>query len=211
MHATYVPRTKWSYYEDVESLDQLILNLNERGLRESMLRTTLLHEKDRVVERLQKCSIHHLDNTKPEVKLESEIRKSSRQIRKEKEYDINLYFPSGTPVEHIMERTLVDMILETEEKIFVGGLGALKVTRSSLSLIYMCTCKRSFLFQVKDRSSWRNNIEIGKYNSQVETLNWGGKLQTKCPSKSALGDDVDEDKEKEKEKEKEKDECSSNR
>lgn len=61
------------------------------------------------------------------MKLESEIRKSQRQIRKEKEYDINLYFPPGTPVEQIMERTLIDMILETEEKIFVGGLGALKV------------------------------------------------------------------------------------
>ena len=76
-----------------------------------------------------------LDNTKPEVKLESEIRKSQRQIRKEKEYDINLYFPSGTPVEQIMERTLIDMILETEEKIFVGGLGALKVQPFPMRII----------------------------------------------------------------------------
>ena len=76
-----------------------------------------------------------LDNTKPEVKLESEIRKSQRQIRKEKEYDINLYFPSGTPVEQIMERTLIDMILETEEKIFVGGLGALKVQSFPMRII----------------------------------------------------------------------------
>ena len=63
-------------------------------------------------------------NSSPQFRLEKNCH---RQIRKEKEYDINLYFPAGTPVEEIMERTLVDMILETEEKIFVGGLGSLKV------------------------------------------------------------------------------------
>ena len=57
----------------------------------------------------------------------NEVRKSTRQTRKEKEYDINMHFPAGTPIEQIFERTFVDMILETEEKIFVGGLGALKV------------------------------------------------------------------------------------
>ena len=58
VHATYIPRTKWSFYEDVESLDKLILSLNERGLRESLLRTTLLQEKERIVEGLHKCPIH---------------------------------------------------------------------------------------------------------------------------------------------------------
>ena len=127
VHATYLPRTKWSFYDNVEAVDQLILGLNERGYRENALKSILMQEKDRIVEGIQKCSIHRLDNSRPEVKLENEIRKSTRQIRKEKEYDINLYFPAGTPVENIMERTLVDMILETEEKIFVGGLGAVKV------------------------------------------------------------------------------------
>jgi len=172
VHATYIPRTKWSFYEDVESLDKLILSLNERGLRESLLRTTLLQEKERIVEGLHKCPIHRLDNTKPEVKLESETRKSQRQIRKEKEYDINLYFPPGTPVEQIMERTLIDMILETEEKIFVGGLGALKV---------------------KDRSSWRTAIEDGEYDSQVDAMTWGGKLELKTRIKSESTENVDEE------------------
>lgn len=127
VHATYLPRTKWSFYDSVESLDQLILSLNERGCRENALKTMLLQEKDKLVEGIQKCFFHRLDHTRPDVKQESETRKSTRQIRKEKEYDINLYFPSGTPVETVMERTLVDMILETEEKVFVGGLGSLKV------------------------------------------------------------------------------------
>jgi bromodomain adjacent to zinc finger domain protein 1A len=103
------------------------LSLNERGYRESALKNTLLQEKERIVEGITKCFVHRLDNSRPEVKLEGETRKSTRQIRKEKEYDINLYFPAGTPVEEIMERTLVDMVLETEEKIFVGGLGSVKV------------------------------------------------------------------------------------
>lgn len=127
VHATYLPRTKWAFFEKIESVDELLLNLNERGYRESALKTSLLHEKERIIEGIQRCLVHRLDNTKPEVKLENETRKSTRQLRKEKEYDVNLYFPPGTPVEEIMERTLVDMILETEEKIFVGGLGSLKV------------------------------------------------------------------------------------
>lgn len=127
VHATYLPHTKWAFYDSVESIDQLILNLNERGYRESALRNIILHEKERIIEGIQKCSLHRLDNTKPEIKIEAETRKSTRQLRKEKEYDVNLYFPVGTPVEEIMERTLIDMILETEEKIFVGGLGSLKV------------------------------------------------------------------------------------
>lgn len=132
VHATYIPRTKWSFYEKPESVEQLILSLNERGYRESALKNILLQEKERIMEGIQKCAVHRLDNTRPEVvKQEGEVRKSTRQIRKEKEYDINLYFPAGTPVEEIMQRTLIDMILETEEKIFVGGLGALKVDSRS--------------------------------------------------------------------------------
>lgn len=131
VHATYIPRTKWSFFEKPEDVEQLLLSLNERGYRESALKNVLLQEKDRVVEGIQKCAVHRLDNTKPEVvKVDSEIRKSTRQIRKEKEYDINLYFPAGTPVQQIMQNTLIDMILETEEKIFVGGLGVLKVILS---------------------------------------------------------------------------------
>ena len=131
MHATYIPRTKWSFYENPEAVEQLILSLNERGLRESALKNTLLHEKERIVEGIQKCAVHRLDNTKPEVvKVDGEVRKSTRQTRKEKEYDANLFFPPGTPVEEIMQRTLVDMILETEEKIAIGGLGSLKVFSS---------------------------------------------------------------------------------
>ncbi len=128
VHATYIPRTKWSFFENPEAVEQLLLSLNERGYRESALKNVLLQEKDRIVEGIQKCAVHRLDNTKPEVvKVDNEIRKSTRQIRKEKEYDINLYFPAGTPVQEIMKNTLIDMILESEEKIFVGGLGVLKV------------------------------------------------------------------------------------
>lgn len=105
------------------------MSLNERGVRENALKNTLLHEKERIIEGIQKCAVHRLDNTKPEVvKQEGEVRKSTRQTRKEKEYDINLYFPVGTPVEEVMMRTLIDMILETEDKVFVGGLGSLKVS-----------------------------------------------------------------------------------
>ncbi|XP_046463980.1 bromodomain adjacent to zinc finger domain protein 1A-like isoform X2 [Daphnia pulex] len=172
VHATYLSRTKWSFYENVDFVDQILLSLNERGQRESVLKNAMVREKERIVEGITKCFVHRLDNSRPEVKLEGETRKSTRQIRKEKEYDINLYFPAGTPVEEIMERTLVDMVLETEEKIFVGGLGSLKV---------------------KDRNAWRTSLEERKFVSQVETLTWGGKLETKTHPKLEHNDAEDED------------------
>lgn len=145
VHATYLPHTKWAFYDKAESVEQLILSLNERGYRESALRSVLLAEKERIVESIQKCSVHRLDNTQPEVKLENETRKSTRQLRKEKEYDANLYFPAGTPVEDIMERTLIDLILETEEKIFVGGLGSLKVYTIFFLIVLFASCTKFVL------------------------------------------------------------------
>ena len=127
VHATYIPRTKWAFFENVDTVDKLLASLNERGFRESALRNILLQDKERISESIQKCSVHRLDHSKPDIQQINEVRKSTRQTRKEKEYDINMHFPAGTPIEQIFERTFVDMILETEEKIFVGGLGALKV------------------------------------------------------------------------------------
>lgn len=37
--------------------------------------------------------------------------------------DTNLSFPLGTPVQEVLKVTLIDMILETEEKLHVGMLG----------------------------------------------------------------------------------------
>ena len=63
-------------------------------------------------------------------------------------------FPAGTPSDTILESSLRDLILETEEKVTSGVLGALKV---------------------KDREVWRDAIANKGFDKQCKTLSWGGK------------------------------------
>lgn len=70
-----------------------------------------------------------------------------------KDSDVNLNFPLGTPIDEILQLTLRDMILETEEKIHLGMLGSLRV---------------------EDRDMWRTAIEQGSYIREAE-LDWGGR------------------------------------
>ena len=54
--------------------------------------------------------------------------------------------------------------------------------------------------QVKDRSAWRTAIEEGCYDPQVETMHWGGKLQTKTtprPSRTKTTNGVETDRNEE--------------
>ncbi len=56
MHSTILPKTHWSFYSTVDELDELIDNLNVRGVREHELKEKLIHERDRIVKSLKKAS-----------------------------------------------------------------------------------------------------------------------------------------------------------
>ena len=48
--------------------------------------------------------------------------------------------------------------------------------------------------KVKDRSIWRKALEDGKYEPLVDSVTWGGKLETKHrPVKAEPSGDVDEE------------------
>lgn len=95
----------------------------------------------------------NLKKTPQEPEIDLSIRKSNRNMTTKKDSDVNLNFPLGTPIDEILQLTLRDMILETEEKIQMGMLGSLRV---------------------EDRDKWRTAIEQGNYIREAE-LDWGGR------------------------------------
>lgn len=141
----------WSFIHKLEDFDALVNSLNSRGIRESELKDTLISYRGLIESSLKNCHVFKLDSSQ-EPEVDTNTRKSSRkEIKKE---DANLNFPSGTPMNEILQLTLRDMILETEEKLELGMLGSLKI---------------------EDREDWRQAIVDGKYNPGVEEWNWGGR------------------------------------
>ena len=149
-------KSKWLFYGDPDNLDQIIATLNARGLRESSLKEALISQKDSIQKGISQCPVYKLDPTK-EPEEDKIIRKSQRGHAK-KDGDGNLNFPLGTPIDEIFETTIRDLILEVEEKINMGFLGALKVP---------------------DLNVWRNAISEGLSVGSVDELDWGGKRRIK--------------------------------
>lgn len=56
IHETNDNRLTWGYYSSPEELDNLIDNLNTRGLRENELKKVLLQEKLRILASMEKCT-----------------------------------------------------------------------------------------------------------------------------------------------------------
>ncbi|XP_075223802.1 ATP-dependent chromatin assembly factor large subunit isoform X2 [Lycorma delicatula] len=150
-------RTVWSFYKNEMDLNNLIESLNGRGFRESKLKKVLMQEKQRIIDSLAKCPLSKLDPSEVNTE-QQEIRKSSRNGPK---YDNpNLDFPPGTPVNDVLLFNLRDIILETEEKIYGGLLGSLKV---------------------KNRDEWRKALKNNKYDKQCDVLKWGGAASNDDP------------------------------
>ena len=153
VHSASTTLPKWYFYWSPEQLDQLIEGLTSRGIREKELKQLLTDEKEGLQNILKRCPVTKLnkDNDYPEYMLSIAERKAQRQPSS-KHLDPNLNYPAGTPVDKILELQLRDLILEMEEKVFLGTLGSLKV---------------------KDRQAWRKAIEAGGYDMQQEDLTWG--------------------------------------
>lgn len=56
VHEKNENRLAWGYYNSPEVLDDLIDNLNSRGVRESELKKILLQEKQRIISSMEKCT-----------------------------------------------------------------------------------------------------------------------------------------------------------
>uniref|UniRef100_A0A069DXN6 Bromodomain adjacent to zinc finger domain protein 1A n=1 Tax=Panstrongylus megistus TaxID=65343 RepID=A0A069DXN6_9HEMI len=152
VHGTAVQKITWSFYHNAVQIDLLIDSLNRRGMRERKLRQALIQEKASILRHLQKCPVSKLNPNLTEA-IGEEEKKIAKKILKQ--YDnANLNYPVGTSLDEIMEGSLRDLILETEEKITNGALGTVKV---------------------KDREAWRKAIRDNNYDKQCKKLTWGPK------------------------------------
>ncbi|KAJ0173447.1 hypothetical protein K1T71_010596 [Dendrolimus kikuchii] len=148
-------RPRWWVYHTEEQIEALIQSLNKRGFREGELRQTLELEKTNIVEYLKKCPLHLLNSTAAPVSFLYSFF-FSRIIHITLHFDPSLTVPPESTVSEALELSLRDHILELEEKIFHGCLGALKV---------------------KDREAWRGTIMLRGYDKQADYLTWGPNKQ----------------------------------
>uniref|UniRef100_A0A8C0VH40 Bromodomain adjacent to zinc finger domain protein 1A n=1 Tax=Cyanistes caeruleus TaxID=156563 RepID=A0A8C0VH40_CYACU len=125
---------RWCFYSSREQLDQLLEALNSRGHRESALKETLLQEKSRICEQLSSFPVEkfHIPE-KPQIDVKPPIGRGRMQ---------NVHDGSHLSAEKQLELRLRDFLLDIEDRIYQGTLGAIKVT---------------------DRQAWRAALEHGRY------------------------------------------------
>ncbi|XP_019407199.1 PREDICTED: bromodomain adjacent to zinc finger domain protein 1A, partial [Crocodylus porosus] len=151
--AVEVPRpvckpNRWCFYSSREQLDQLLEALNSRGHRESALKETLLQEKNRLYEQLNKFPVEKLHiSDKPQ-----SDRPPSGRGRIQNTHDA-----LQMSAEKQLELRLRDFLLDIEDRIYQGTLGAIKVT---------------------DRQSWRAALENGRYELLNEEHKENGIIKT---------------------------------
>ncbi|KAF6198760.1 hypothetical protein GE061_006782, partial [Apolygus lucorum] len=155
VHGTNVSRPMWSFVKDQNELERLIQSLNKRGVRERKLRESLLDEKDTIEQILEDFPIHLFSAVGDDFELDSNTKLRNHKIMKPYESSFCGY-PEDCPLDDIVEGTLRDLILETEEKISAGALGYLKV---------------------KDREVWRSAIANNSYDKQCKLLTWGSRTR----------------------------------
>ncbi|XP_041131948.1 bromodomain adjacent to zinc finger domain protein 1A-like [Polyodon spathula] len=139
----------WAFYSSPEQLGQLIEALNSRGRRESGLKETLLQEKTRITNMLSSCPTHRFhipDKPQAESKLVSGKLKGAQITQ-----DTQL-----SAVKHL-ETRLKDLLLDIEDRIYQGTLGAVKV---------------------KERQAWKNALESGQYELLSSEIKENGIVET---------------------------------
>ncbi|XP_075860212.1 bromodomain adjacent to zinc finger domain protein 1A isoform X6 [Microcebus murinus] len=153
-HSVQLPKpvhkpNRWCFYSSCEQLDQLIEALNSRGYRESALKETLLQEKSRISAQLARFSeekFHFSDKPQTDNKPIYTRGRAS-----------NAYDQSQMSAERQLELRLRDFLLDIEDRIYQGTLGAIKVT---------------------DRHVWRSALESGRYELLSEENKENGIIKT---------------------------------
>ncbi|XP_041122290.1 bromodomain adjacent to zinc finger domain protein 1A-like [Polyodon spathula] len=150
----------WAFYNSPEQLEQLIEALNTRGRRESGLKEALLQEKTRITKMLSSCPTHRFhipDTPQAESKLVSGKSKGA-QITQNTQL---------TAVKHL-ETRLKDLLLDIEDRIYQGTLGAVKV---------------------KERQAWKNALESGQYELLSNEIKENGIVETENGHMEEMGVD----------------------
>ena len=164
---------KWCFYYTNEQIELLINNLNERGLRESELKQSLIDVKDKIIDGLSKsviiknltmseedivtsiknCLKENVNNVLANSIIANSAngQKNKRQTAKQVAAILQNNNYSSISSYEYMETDLRDKLLDIEEQIYVGALGSLKVN---------------------DRYKWKEALEQNQYDPQCSHLTW---------------------------------------
>lgn len=124
------PRYQWSYIASEEQFEALIISLNMRGFREGSLRQTLVEHKSRILGLIDKCPTKSLsvplkDEQDVEMRSESPAEPLNGHNLRLKRTKKGLM--KGDCAQEVLEINLRELLLDFEERVFVGSLGTLKV------------------------------------------------------------------------------------
>lgn len=113
--------TRWSFFHRPEQLDVLIAALNPRGHREGPLRAALQERKEMILGKLGSCPLSLLqsDSNQTGKKADKFQRVKSRNRQG---------VVKGDSAEELLELNLREMLLDLEDRVYIGSLGALKVS-----------------------------------------------------------------------------------
>ncbi|XP_032618737.1 bromodomain adjacent to zinc finger domain protein 1A isoform X1 [Chelonoidis abingdonii] len=153
--AVDVPRpvykpNRWCFYNSREQLDQLLEALNSRGHRESALKETLLQEKNRIYEQLNRFPVERFH-------IPDKPQSDNKPLSSGRGRIQNAHDTFQMSAEKQLELRLRDFLLDIEDRIYQGTLGAIKVT---------------------DRQSWRAALENGQYELLNEENKENGIIKT---------------------------------
>ncbi|XP_048486148.1 bromodomain adjacent to zinc finger domain protein 1A [Plutella xylostella] len=141
-------RPQWWVLHSPEQVSALMTSLNKRGAREAELRHSLEVDLPRLLHYVKDAPLSALN---PSVAPPPPVAPTRRN-----KFQPSLVVPPDCSVREALELSLRDYILELEEKIFHGCLGAV---------------------QVKDREAWRGTIMLRGYDKQANYLSWGPRKQ----------------------------------
>lgn len=122
--------TRWSFIAGIDDLESLVKALNPRGHRERMLREALQLDFKYLSKTVEKCPF----------KEENVVPKKVQKPRSRKQQAVDKSRFKNT--EDFVEANLRDQILDLEDRLWQGGLGAIKV---------------------EDRVAWRAKVENDIY------------------------------------------------
>ncbi|XP_013387932.1 bromodomain adjacent to zinc finger domain protein 1A-like [Lingula anatina] len=163
-----IPQSKfrWAFYSSPEDIENLLESLNPRGYREGSLKQTLMEQKSQILKSVQETPVDLLIKDTNE-----ESSSDQRYVNIKSRNRTTQGAVKNNSAQEFLELQLRELLLDTEERIYAGSLGTLKV---------------------KDRLAWREALEQGTFDVQCDNLTWAGKVENTGEAEESKMDTDDE-------------------
>jgi bromodomain adjacent to zinc finger domain protein 1A len=120
-------KNQWAFISTEEEFEHLLNSLNCRGYRESALRASLLEQRYRIVESIDKCPVDMIFKDAEDVEGVNEDSNDSTKKTKPSVKRTSKGLIKSDCAQEVLEINLRELLLDLEERIYVGALGSLKV------------------------------------------------------------------------------------